>query len=150
LDELRAALRTCGSTLTDAEIEAVMKDTDVDGSGTIDYDEFLASTVNLALLEREEILIKVFEELDEDGSGTLSVDEVQKALSRSRLGAVSYDEVLEFCETADINGDGVIDFAEFVTAWRANGSGGAAQASSALRQGLRMRSTSRIEGLNFD
>jgi calcium-dependent protein kinase len=33
----------------------VMKDTDVDNSGAIDYEEFLAATVNMNLLEREEV-----------------------------------------------------------------------------------------------
>lgn len=65
LDELRSALSSCGCGVTESELETVMKEADVDGSGAIDYGEFLAATVNLALLEREEVLIKVFEELDE-------------------------------------------------------------------------------------
>lgn len=39
----------------------VMRDTDVDGSGAIDYEEFLAATVNMSLLEREEVLMKTFQ-----------------------------------------------------------------------------------------
>ena len=115
-----------------------MQETDVDGSGAIDYDEFLAATVNVALLKREEVLLKVFEELDEDGNGTLSVEELQKALSQSSLGAVGISDVLEFVRSADTNGDGVIDFAEFVAAWKGAGAGGAARASKALHRGLSM------------
>lgn len=42
----------------------VMEDTDIDHSGALDYEEFLAATVNMSLLEREEVLMKTFHDLD--------------------------------------------------------------------------------------
>lgn len=135
LDELRAGLRSSCAQLTDDEIEMVMRDTDVDGSGAIDYTEFLAATVNMALLEREEVLRKLFLDLDADGSGTLSVDEIEQALNKTGLGAVDHAEVLELVRRADTNGDGVVDFDEFVVEWRRK-DGRVVEAAKRLKRGL--------------
>ena len=114
-----------------------MEDTDVDNSGGIDYKEFLAATVNTALLEREDILRKLFRELDVDGNGTLTVEEIEGALKKMPLGAVDTAEVLELVHRADVNGDGVVDFEEFVAEWRNSNSGeAAAHAAKMLKRGL--------------
>lgn len=135
LQELREGLAaSCGpNVFDDSEIEAVMHDADCDGSGTIDYHEFLASTVNRSLLEREDVLLKLFRELDTDGSGTLDISEIEAALGGTHLGKLDPDEVLELMRSADKNGDGVIDFQEFVEEWRRRGAGGAADV---LKRGL--------------
>lgn len=64
VDELSQGLSAQGGIFTPEELQVMMKETDVDGSGAIDYEEFLAATVNLSLLEREEVLQKLFIELD--------------------------------------------------------------------------------------
>ncbi|KAG9449841.1 hypothetical protein H6P81_009806 [Aristolochia fimbriata] len=42
---------------------------DIDNSGTIDYVEFLAATVHLNKMKREENLVSAFSFFDKDGSG---------------------------------------------------------------------------------
>jgi calcium-dependent protein kinase len=139
-EEFRQGLRATssgGGAMSDAEIEKVMRETDVDGSGAIDYNEFLASTVNLSLLQREDVLRKMFLELDVDGSGTLTVEEIETALGQTSLGgSVDHADVLELVKRADANGDGVIDFDEFVAEWRKEGALGAAHAAKQLKHGL--------------
>lgn len=105
-------------------------------SGAIDYEEFLAATVNLRLLEREDVLRKLFRELDEDSSGTLTIDEIEKKLNNTAVGPIDHEEILEMIKRADTNGDGVIDFDEFVAEWKQAGAGGAAHAAKALKRGL--------------
>jgi calcium-dependent protein kinase len=51
---------------------------DVDGDGMIDYNEFVASTINVNQLEKEEIIHKAFQEIDEDGSNAISLVELEK------------------------------------------------------------------------
>jgi calcium-dependent protein kinase len=139
-EEFRQGLRASangGGALSDAEIENVMKEADMDGSGTIDYNEFLASTVNTRLLQREDLLRKMFLELDVDGNGTLSLEEIEMALCQTPLGGgIDHAEVLELVKRADSNGDGVIDFDEFVAEWRKEGALGAAHAAQRLKRGL--------------
>jgi len=57
VDELRQGLcmQREGAAVSEDELAAFMRETDVDGSGTIDYNEFVAATVSLALLRREEV-----------------------------------------------------------------------------------------------
>jgi len=126
-----------GGALSDDEIHKIMDAADMDGSGTINYNEFLASTVNASLLQREDLLRKTFLDLDTDGSGTLSVEEIETALCQTPLGkGIDHAQVLELVKKADTNGDGVIDFDEFVTEWRKQGALGAAHAAQQLKRGL--------------
>ena len=53
---------------------------DVDSSGTIDYEEFLASTVSVQHLEKEETMRKAFQHFDADNSGYITRDELHAAL----------------------------------------------------------------------
>lgn len=41
-DELKGALASLGITLTDVQLEELMKEVDLDGNGVIDIDEFVA------------------------------------------------------------------------------------------------------------
>ncbi|KAG7672229.1 hypothetical protein Ndes2526B_g06781 [Nannochloris sp. 'desiccata'] len=153
-EEFRQGLRASasgGGALSDAEIQKVMQDADVDGSGAIDYNEFLASTVDLRLLQREDLLRKMFLELDADGSGTLTVEEIETALSQTSLGGgIDHADVLELVKRADSNGDGVIDFDEFVAEWRKEGALGAAHAAQRLKRGLASDTIKEMDIENID
>lgn len=48
-----------GNRLREDELHALLADADVDGNGTIDYEEFVAATVNLNKLEKEEHCMQV-------------------------------------------------------------------------------------------
>ena len=52
---------------------------DQDGSGSVDFEEFLTATVNHAAV-REERLKRVFQVYDRDHSGPITVDELAAAL----------------------------------------------------------------------
>ena len=54
-------------------------------AGTIDYEEFIAATINLNRLEQEAAYQQAFQTFDTDNSGCLSVDEINNALKVSKL-----------------------------------------------------------------
>lgn len=62
------------------EVMAIMAAADVDGDGVIDYNEFVAATINVNQLEKEELIYKAFQEFDEDCSNSISLDELAKVL----------------------------------------------------------------------
>ncbi|KAI3425213.1 hypothetical protein D9Q98_008981 [Chlorella vulgaris] len=132
LDELREGLASQGA-LADSEVEQILRDTDVDGNGVIDYEEFVASTVNLALLEREEICVKAFQKLDKDGNGTLTEDEIAEAMGMA--GRMSASEVKEMIQEYDSDGNGVIDYAEFLKMMH-NSDPQLKRASDSLKRGV--------------
>ena len=68
---------------------------DIDNSGTIDYGEFLAATLHLNKIEREENLIAAFSYFDKDGSGYITIDELQHASKEFGLGDVHLDEMIK-------------------------------------------------------
>ena len=63
---------------------------------------------------QEAEILASFRKFDVDGSGSISVDELRITL-REVLGEETPDEDLEeMVKAADINGDGDIDYSEFV------------------------------------
>ena len=65
------------------------------------------------------VIKAAFEEIDDDSSGMLSADEMKQALFAASSGQ-SKDDVLQArFEELDINGDGDVEFKEFLYEWRA-------------------------------
>jgi calcium-dependent protein kinase len=93
---------------------------DSDGSGTIDYTEFLAATIDQKHYQQENICWSAFQVFDTDGSGSISRNELEKVLASGQLaevmGSAAVNRVLQ---DADADGDGQIDFDEFMKMMRA-------------------------------
>ncbi|CAJ2672901.1 unnamed protein product [Trifolium pratense] len=110
-EELKIGLKKFGANLNESEIYDLMQAADVDNSGTIDYGEFIAATLHLNKVEREDHLVAAFSYFDKDGSGFITKDELQKACEEFGLGNVPLEEMIR---DADQNNDGRIDYNEFV------------------------------------
>ena len=68
---------------------------DFDNSGTIDYGEFLAATMHLNKLEREENLLSAFSFFDKVSSGYITIAELQQACKEFGLSEVHLDEMIK-------------------------------------------------------
>lgn len=129
-EELKSGLERVGSNLVESEIRQLMDAADVDQNGTIDYGEFLAATLHLNKIEREENLFAAFSWLDKDKSGYLTVDELQQACTRYNMGDISIEDLIR---EVDQDNDGRIDYNEFVTMMRkGNGAVGRATLRNSL------------------
>nr|XP_016487379.1 PREDICTED: calcium-dependent protein kinase 5-like [Nicotiana tabacum] len=84
---------------------------DVDNSGTIDYGEFIAATIHLNKLDREEHLMAAFQYFDKDASGYITVDELQQACADHNITDVFFEDIIR---EVDQDNDGRIDYGEFV------------------------------------
>ena len=67
---------------------------DVDNSGTIDYGEFVAATLHLNKVEREDHLFAAFSYFDKDGSGYITQDELQQACEEFGLEDVRLEDMM--------------------------------------------------------
>ena len=59
-EEMQEGLRTKGARIPAADLQRIMDLADINGDGKVDYEEFLAATVYLGKLEREEHLYEAF------------------------------------------------------------------------------------------
>jgi calcium-dependent protein kinase len=98
--------------ISDNEFNKIMSNVDADKNDAIEYEEFIAATINLEELLTDENLRIAFNSFDKDGSHELSADEIKSALGliEEETGKNVINEIIK---EIDLNGDGLISFEEF-------------------------------------
>ena len=87
-----------------------MNEVDKNGSGSIEFDEFLEMMINnITNSELDEKLREAFRHFDKDGNGYISADELRRAMTNSGE-RMSDEEVDEMIRDADLDGDGFINY----------------------------------------
>ena len=110
-DELEAGL---GHKENAESLISILKAADTDKSGSIDYTEFLAATMDQQTYMRNDYMRTAFNMFDQDGSGSISTDELKAILTSDEVkGVVQEEQLLKYMKEIDANGDGQIDFDEF-------------------------------------
>ena len=109
LNEIKKGIEKLGKKVDD--INNIFKSLDTDDTGKIDYTEFLAACINQKSFLREERLNEAFQMLDKDKSGKITKDEIKNSL---KLDNVDEDTLNELIKKFDLNGDGMIDYNEFL------------------------------------
>jgi calcium-dependent protein kinase len=109
-DEIKEGYSAMGFDIED--IESMIKESDVDLSGFIDYTEFVAASMNKQKLLSKNRLETAFKAFDLDGSGKIGIDELKQLLEREQKLADD-SEWLKVITEADTNHDGEIDLKEF-------------------------------------
>lgn len=94
-------------------LEDIFKNVDTNGTGNIDYSEFLAATLDKQLLMQTDVCWEAFRVFDLDGDGKLSKDELAQLLRGHVSTGVSDEKVKKMIAEVDASGDGCIDFDEF-------------------------------------
>jgi len=94
---------------------------DTDGSGSIDYTEFIAATLEQSRYIRDEVMWTAFRTFDKDGDGQITKEELKAVVSGhgDDLEKVEAD-VLAMIAEADNDGNGCISFEEFKAMMRAD------------------------------
>lgn len=101
----RGYLENFGITLSDEHVNNMFDAVDIDGSGTIDYTEFVMATMNEKELITTQKLQGAFRLFDKDGSGSISLTELKRALG---IGDQFDDVLLKMLSEIDENNDGEI------------------------------------------
>merc|ERR1712146_560487 len=111
-DELMVGYtKTMGEEEARREVDRIFKTIDVNGTGAIDFTEFLLATVNHKKLLSQERMTQVFKMFDKDGSGTIDRQEIREFFSMQGDNDEAF--VKELIDEVDKNGDGEISFDEF-------------------------------------
>ncbi|CAH1788768.1 unnamed protein product [Owenia fusiformis] len=116
--ELKAALEQMGHRPSDDDVQAMLIEVDADGSGTIDWGEFLRMFQKKPRKQHKEAnLRKAFKAMDKDKSGDICIAEVRQFLRDNGIGEdiVPDDKLDGMIAEVDSSGDGKISFEEFLT-----------------------------------
>merc|ERR1712100_993669 len=99
---------------TEAELADMINEVDADGNGTIDFPEFLTMMARkMKDTDSEEEILEAFKVFDRDGYGFISAAELRHVMTN--LGEkLTDEEVDEMIREADVDGDGQINYEEFV------------------------------------
>ena len=96
---------------TDNEAKKLFDKIDVDKNGKIDYTEFLAATIQKVNYLKNEKLYETFSMFDKDNDGLITKTELLNALKAD----ISQEKEIEsYIKAVDKNGDGKIDYKEFL------------------------------------
>ncbi|XP_047330295.1 calcium-dependent protein kinase 17-like [Impatiens glandulifera] len=117
LEELKKGLsQQEGTKLSEYEVQQLMEAADADGNGTIDYDEFIAATMQINRMDREEHLYTAFQYFDKDNSGYITIEELEQALRE--FGMSDAKLINEIISDVDADHDGNINYDEFAAMMR--------------------------------
>lgn len=101
-------LRALGQSPTEAEVQDIIAEVDVDGTGKLDFPEFLAMVAGR--LRDTDIVTEVeaaFDAFDKDGDGQVNAEDLHTRAAE--LGdKISMEDVREMVREADLDGDGKI------------------------------------------
>lgn len=116
--ELKEGLKGAGVKIP-KDLVPVLEEVDTDGSGVLDYTEFLAATLDYKVYSQESTVWAAFRKFDVDNSGSIDKSELVSVLGDENFKASlsiggDQDRVAQLFDEIDVNGDGIIDFDEFL------------------------------------
>uniref|UniRef100_A0A0E0GQE2 Calmodulin-like protein 1 n=1 Tax=Oryza nivara TaxID=4536 RepID=A0A0E0GQE2_ORYNI len=112
--ELGTVMRSLGQNPTEAELQDMISEVDTDSNGNIEFKEFLGLMARkLRDKDSEEELKEAFRVFDKDQNGFISAAELRHVMAN--IGErLTDEEVGEMISEADVDGDGQINYEEFV------------------------------------
>eukprot|EP00456_Euglypha_rotunda_P056749 TRINITY_DN4671_c0_g1_i16.p1 TRINITY_DN4671_c0_g1~~TRINITY_DN4671_c0_g1_i16.p1 ORF type:complete len:502 (+),score=118.79 TRINITY_DN4671_c0_g1_i16:228-1508(+) len=137
LAEMKKALESSKDIkLMKEELEKMFKFADVNGDGVLSLEELKLTCVQRKLMAKEERIWNAFRKLDLDNNGKISTKEIETVLG---TGTAAKELIAE----VDSNGDGEVDYDEFIEMWSKKeklAAGHTAEIGRAVQQECRDRS----------
>jgi len=111
--EVGYIMRSVGQNPSEAEIQDMVMAVDKDGTGSIDFPEFLMMmALKFNTENAEEEVREAFKVFDGDGNGYINRQELSVVMAN--IGEkLSPDEIQAMIDEADVDGDGQINYEEF-------------------------------------
>jgi len=114
MTELAVMMKSLGQRPSETELEKMVQAVDQDGSGQIEFNEFLQMMARrMSGIESEEELREAFKCFDKDDDGFLTVGELRHIMT-SLGDKMTNLEVDDMVREADRDGDGKVNYQEFV------------------------------------
>merc|ERR1712166_839180 len=114
VNEMKEGLNKAGLKEIPPDLQQIMEEVDSDGSGVIDYTEFLAATLDKKTYMAEDVCWQAFRVFDRNGDGKIDKNEIANVLNDGDVQNAAAKDMAEIIKEIDKNGDGEIDFQEFM------------------------------------
>ncbi len=112
--DLGKIMRSLGINPTEAELQDMIDEVELNGSLAVDFSVFLSLIARtIKEIEKEEELIEAFRAFDRKGNGLVSPEELKQVI-KDRGVKLTDEEVDEYLREAYFRGDGDIDYEQFV------------------------------------
>ncbi|EKX74157.1 protein kinase domain containing protein [Theileria equi strain WA] len=111
IQKMRNECEKLSASEVEKEVDSILEAVDFDKNGFIDYSEFITGCIDKNKLLSNERLKLAFSTFDTDGSGKISKAEIASIFGRTKIPDNTWNAILDEIDT---NGDGEIDFDEFV------------------------------------
>jgi len=116
--ELGTVMRSLGQNPTESELQDMINEVDADGNGTVNFTEFITMMARqMSQVENEEDIKRAFKFFDQDGNGFINAIELENVMKGMGDKLESW-EIRDMIHEADIDGDGLVNYDEFVKMMR--------------------------------
>ncbi|KAH8283919.1 hypothetical protein KR054_005102 [Drosophila jambulina] len=116
INELGTMVRSMGENPTDRELEEILRASDLDGNGEIDFKEYCFVMAQFENDEERE-MCSIFKMFDRDGDGYISEKDLLELLDNTDYRS-ERKAVRRLIGSVDGDGDGQISYDEFVALMR--------------------------------
>ncbi|XP_068200278.1 troponin C, isotype gamma-like [Palaemon carinicauda] len=116
-ETVKTILRMMGVKISEANLAEVIAETDEDGSGQLEFEEFVSLAAKFLIEEDEESLKaelkEAFRIYDKEGNGFITTD-VLKEILQEIDNKLTPEDLVGIIEEVDEDGSGTLDFDEFM------------------------------------
>jgi len=149
--EIEKALSEAGVDVPD-DIHQLLQQVDTDGSGVVDYTEFLAATLDKKVYAQEDMVWNAFKKFDINNNGTIDAKELELVLGDDTVEAMLKGKHKgkkreSLFSQIDLNKDGVIDFEEFFAMIRNESGVAPSSETDAIQKELKDKQDERLQGI---
>jgi calmodulin len=111
--ELGSVIKSLGQDVTAKKLEEIIREIDADGSGSVDFSEFIFLIIKqMKDLDLEEEMKEAFKVFDKDGNKVITAHEMRAIFVGMK--EIPETEIELMIKEADLDGDGQIDYEEFL------------------------------------
>jgi len=112
--ELAHIMRSLNQDPTEEELNEMIEEVDLDKNGEVDFEEFITLMNRRSKeIDIEEEVLNAFKIFDKEGNGLISITELRHIMMT--LGdQLSEEEIDDMLKEADNDGDGYINYEEFI------------------------------------